>query len=159
MLFTSLMHVSFYTDDMERMREFYEEGLGGTVKIVTRAKAYADRPDRKAYHELAQRDPEKVVIMYIELAPGQFVELFPGIEGQREHPSYNEALGYSHFALVVDDISKAREMLEKRGVPLDTPISKGPSGTYQMWSHDPDGNRFEIMQYTSESYQVVGHIM
>ncbi len=27
-----------------------------------------------------------------------------------------------------------------------------------MWVHDPDGNKFEIMQYTDKSFQVVGHI-
>ena len=53
----------------------------------------------------------------------------------------------------------ARKELEARGVTFDTQICKGPSETYQMWTHDPDGNRFEIMQYTEKSYQLVGHIM
>ena len=50
------------------------------------------------------------------------------------------------------------EELASRGVKPDTAISKGPSGTYQQWYHDPDGNRFELMQYTEDSYQVIGHI-
>jgi hypothetical protein len=36
-------------------------------------------------------------------------------------------------------------------------IERGLENTYTMWMHDPDGNRFEIMEYTPESYQVVGH--
>ena len=40
---------------------------------------------------------------------------------------------------------------------IDTPITKGPSETYQMWLHDPDGNKFEIMQFTDKSIQVVGN--
>lgn len=158
MLFNSLMHVSFFTDQMEAMEDFYVNRLGGTLKIVTRAKAYLDRP-QSGYHRIALEDPERVIIVYIELAPGQFVELFPKSEGQGEHVAFNQRLGYSHFALTVDDIFAAREELEARGVTFDTQISKGPSETYQMWTHDPDGNAFEIMQYTERSYQVVGHIM
>ena len=158
MLFNNLMHVSFFTDQLDAMCDFYVEKLGGTLKIVTRAKAYLDRP-QSGYHEVALSDPEKVIIVYIELAPGQFIELFPKAEGQGPASHMGENLGYAHFALTVDDIFAAREELERRGVVIDTEISKGPSETYQMWTHDPDGNAFEIMQYTDKSYQVVGHIM
>lgn len=37
MEFKSLMHVSFFTDQMDVMRDFYENKLGLKVKIVTRA--------------------------------------------------------------------------------------------------------------------------
>lgn len=36
--------------------------------------------------------------------------------------------------------------------------TKGPSETWQFWSHDPDGNYFEVMQFTDKSYQINGHI-
>ena len=35
MEFKSLMHVSFFTDQMDVMRDFYENKLGLKVKIVT----------------------------------------------------------------------------------------------------------------------------
>lgn len=158
MEFKSIMHVSFYTDQMDEMRDFYENKLGLKAKIVTKAKAYKGL-NRGYYSELAETDPEKVIIVYIEIAPGQFIELFPKAEGQGEHDSWNQNLGYSHYALLVDDIFKTREELLSRGVVIDTEISKGPSETYQMWVSDPDGNKFEIMQYTDKSFQVVGHIM
>ena len=158
MLFTSIMHVTFFTEDMDAMRAFYEEKLGGTVKIVTRAKVYLNR-EGHPYQKIAQEDPEKIIIMYIELAPNQFVELFPATPDQKPRGQWNDSVGYSHFALTVDDIYAAREELEQRGVVFDTEISKGPSETYQMWTHDPDGNMFEIMQFTDKSYQLVGHIM
>ncbi len=158
MLFTSIMHVSFYTDQLDAMCDFYTKVLGGTIKIVTRAKVYLDRP-QSAFHAIALTDPEKVIIVYIELAPGQFIEIFPKNVGQGPAPEPNANLGYSHFALLVDDIHVARKELESRGLVFDTEISKGPSETYQMWAHDPDGNKFEVMQFTDASYQVVGHIM
>ena len=158
MEFNSIMHVTFFTNQMDEMVRFYTEVLGGELKIVTKAKAYADRPE-SAYHQVYLRDPEAVLIVYVELAPMQFVELFPATPDQLPHREWNDSVDYSHFALTCDDIFATRERLEARGLVFDTQISKGPSETYQMWAHDPDGNKFEIMQFTDKSYQVVGHIM
>ena len=153
-----MMHVAFYTDRMDEMIAFYTEKLGATIKVCTRFKQYLDRDDRPYMQEIARKDPEKIFNVYLEIAPGQFVELFPKNPNQIDDVGWNQRLGYSHFALTVDDIFETRKELEERGVILDSPISKGPSETYQMWVHDPDGNRFEIMQYTKDSYQVKGHI-
>lgn len=158
MEFKSLMHVSFFTERMEEMRDFYENKLGLKPKIITKAKAYINEKG-SVYEQIAINDPEKVIIIYIELAPGQFIELFPSFEGQQPHTKWNQHVGYSHFALLVDDIYETKATLISNGVDIDTDISKGPSGTYQLWIHDPDGNKFEIMQYTEESYQVLGSIM
>lgn len=156
--FTSLMHASFFTGQMDAMRHFYVDQLGGTVKVLTRAKLYADAPSGH-YHEIAQTDPERIIILYVELAPGQFIELFPA-ELERTTPRLkNGEPGYSHIGIVTEDIEATRTELEGRGIVFDTPISKGPSETYKMWLHDPDGNRIEIMQYTDKSFQVVGSIM
>lgn len=158
MEFSSLMHVTFFTHQMEEMRRFYTEVLGGEVKIITRASLYKGH-EKKRYADIAEIDPNRIIIMYIELAPGQFIELFPADDSQLPHPEWNSEVGYSHYALTVDDIFAARAKLEKRGLSFDTEISKGPSETYQMWAHDPDGNKFEIMQYTDKSFQIVGNVM
>ena len=157
MKFNSIMHVSFFTEQLDVMRDFYENKLGLEPKVVTKAKAYLGTNSH--YAKIAETDPEQVIIVYIEIAPGQFVELFPSFPGQGPHAKWNADLGYSHFALLVDDIYKTRDEMIERGIEIDTPISKGPSETYQFWIHDPDGNKFEIMQYTEKSYQVVGSIM
>ena len=158
MQFNNIMHVTFFTHQMDEMRRFYTEVLGGEVKIVTRAYLYKGH-NKKRYADIAEVDPNRIIIMYIELAPGQFIELFPATDEQLPHPAWNAEVGYSHFALMVDDIYAARKELEERGLAFDTEISKGPSETYQMWAHDPDGNKFEIMQYTDKSFQIVGNIM
>lgn len=64
---------------------------------------------------------------------------------------------YSHFALLVEDIKEASKAMQEKGIAPDTPMSKGPSGTWQQWFHDPDGNKFELMQYTADSWQVNDH--
>lgn len=157
-MYKSLMHIAFYTDNMDEMVNFYTNKLGGKIKAITKYGIYKDREDRPAMQKIAKVDPEKIFNIYVELAPLQFVEFFPATENQKDYIGWNEHKGYSHFALIVDDIYKAREELEARGVVFTTAISKGPSETYQMWSHDPDGNYFEIMQYTENSIQIKGTI-
>lgn len=158
MKFNAVMHVSFYTDQYEEMVDFYVNKLGLKQKIIVRWKEYADRPDRPSMYEKAKSDPEGIFYTYIELAPGQFIELFPKMEGQTPHREWNQDVGYSHFALTVNDIYETCEQMKSAGITPDTEISKGPSGTYQQWYHDPDGNRFEVMQLTEDSYQVRGHL-
>ncbi len=158
MKFESVMHVAFFTEHMEEMIDFYVNKLGGKVKVLTRYRQYLNRDDRPRQQAIARENPEAIFNVYLEIAPGQFLELFPAQEGQKPHPAFNEQLGYSHFALLTDDIHKAYEEITAQGIQPDTPISKGPSGTWQFWLHDPDGNKFEVMQFTAESYQVTGHL-
>lgn len=159
MKFNDIMHVAFYTGRMDEMMDFYANKLGGEVKVVVRYKVYAGREDRPAQAKIAAEDPERIFNAYIELAPGQFVELFPQKEGQvASDAPWNSVLGYSHFALTVDDIHATYEEFQGVGIECDTEPSKGPSGTWQFWTHDPDHNMFEVMQYTDESYQVTGHV-
>lgn len=159
MKFNDVMHVAFYTDRMDEMLAFYTQKLGCKVQVLTRYSVYLDRDDRPQQQAFAREHPDAIFNAYIELAPGQFIELFPKMDGQVAHDvPWNSELGYSHYALTVDDIFAAAEELKAAGIEPDTPVSKGPSGTYQFWVHDPDGNKFEIMQYTDDSYQVKGHI-
>lgn len=159
MSYISMMHIAFYTDHMDEMIDFYVNRLGAKMKCVTRYKVYADRPDRPQFQAMAKTEPEKIFNVYLEIAPGQFIELFPKMPGQLEDErEWQMRVGYSHFALLTEDIFAAKEALEQKGVlPISQP-SKGPSETWQMWFQDPDGNRFEIMQYTENSVQVKGNV-
>lgn len=159
MLFKEVMHTSFHTDKYDEMIDFYCNKLGCKQKVVVRWKDYKGNVNRPENAKKAETDPEGIYYTYIEIAPGQFIELFPANGKLEPHDvKWNQRCGYSHIALMVDDIYEIRKQLLERGITPDTDISKGPSGTYQMWLHDPDGNRFECMQYTDESWQVVGHI-
>ena len=156
MEFKSIMHVAFYTDQMDEMIDFYTNKLGGKLKVVTKAKAYLGMSG--VFAKIAETDPDQVIIVYIEIAPLQFIELFPKATGQSEHPSWNESIGYSHFSLLVDDLQLVREELVSKGVKILTEPSIGNSNTWKMWIADPDDNRIEIMQFTENSFQITGHI-
>lgn len=158
MKINSVMHTSFYTDHYDEMIDFYCNKLGLKQKVIVKWKEYKNNPNRPKQAALAETDPEGVFYTYIEIAPGQFIELFPATPNQKPHSEWNEYVGYSHIALMVDDIYEAKEELLKAGITPDTEPSKGPSGTWQMWLHDPDGNKFEMMQFTETSWQVVGHL-
>lgn len=157
MKFNSVMHIAFYTEQMDEMLDFYINKLGLKQKTIVKYGIYLDRDDRPSLQMIAKKEPERIFNTYVELAPGQFIEIFTANEEQKEHTKFNAHKGYSHFALLVDDIFSAKEELIAAGVKLDTDISKGPSETYQMWLHDPDGNMFEVMQYTENSIQVKGN--
>lgn len=158
-MFDSIMHVAFYCKHFDEMVDFYTNKLGGKQKVIVKYGEYLDVENRLIEKEIAQKDPNRMNYTYIEIAPKEFIELYPEKEGQLEHTEFNKHIGYSHFSLIVKDIYKTKDELMKNGVTIDTPISMGPSGTYQMWIHDPDDNRIEIMQFTDKSYQVVGHII
>lgn len=151
----SIMHVSFFTDNMEAILDFYNK-LGFKVKMKIPYKMYKGR-NRGYFSEMAEKHEEKIAFLYIEVAPNQFVEFFPKMEGQTPHRNkWNENVDYSHFAILVDDIFEAKEEILRAGIELDSDIRKGPTETYQFWIHDPDGNKIEIMQFTENSLQVLG---
>lgn len=157
MIAKSVMHVSFFVKDMDSMVNFYENVLGCKPKMLVRNKAYKDKPGH-VFYQRAQENPDGICIVYYELAPGQFVEFFLAFDEQKPHTGFNEHVGYSHFGLLVDDIHATRDYLVSKGVEIDVEPTIGNSHTWQMWVHDPEGNRFEFMQYTENSYQIVGHI-
>ena len=142
MKFNEIMHLSFYTDQMDEMRDFYENKLGLKAKIIMRYEAYKGKKDRGAWAQRAETNPKDIAYIFIELAPGQYLELFPKAD----------------YQLMVDDIHETREELVKAGIEIDIEPNKGQSETWQMWIHDPDGNKFEIMQYTDKSLQHHGNI-
>ena len=116
MNFTNIMHIAFYTDQMDEMIDFYVNKLGGKVKASVKYEVYLNRDDRPVMQAIAKKTPDKLFNVYIELAPMQFIELFPAEENQKPHTEFNEHIGYSHYAFIVEDIYDTRKILERNGV-------------------------------------------
>ena len=85
MKFNEVMHLSFYTDQMDKMRDFYENKLGLKAKIIMRYGAYLGQKSRGAWAKKAITDPDGIAYIFIELAPGQYLELFNKADNQLEH--------------------------------------------------------------------------
>ena len=153
-------HLAFTCADLEKSIEFYRDKLGFRNKFCI---SYADYLQHlkenggdENYMAYLETVKHKTWIAYFEMGGGQFVELFDRGNATVPCVPTGEHLNYSHVALLVEDIHEAhRELLEK-GVPIDTPPKLGLEGTWQMWSHDPDGNKIEFMQYTERSWQLTG---
>ena len=154
-------HLAFTCADLDKSVEFYRDKLGFKNKFCISYGDYLDflkkqgNADEKyiAYLETVK---DKTWIAYFEMGNGQFVELFDRGNASIPCVPTGEHLNYSHVALLVEDIHEAHRELLENGVPIDTPPKFGLEGTWQMWSHDPDGNKIEFMQYTESSWQLIG---
>jgi lactoylglutathione lyase/glyoxylase I family protein len=87
---------------------------------------------------------------YLEINGNQYIELF-------EDPNMETPVntGIVHFCLENDDIDAFIEKLDSEKIP-HTEKKLGCDNTYQIWLADPDGNAFEIHQYTDKSLQKIG---
>lgn len=158
MKFNALMHVNLRVKDWHKEADFYQNKLGLNAKVIVKYKEYLHSQNRPQEKAMAIKEPEKVMYAYFEICPGQFIELSPWSGNEQADVEWNTRLGQNHFALMVDDIEQTYEEFEEKGIPTLSKPSKGPAGTWKFWSHDPENNYFEVMQYTKDSYQIKGHI-
>lgn len=125
----AMAHVAIVTEDLEKSKHFYQEGLGlkMTFPFVHQGKE---------------------VGAYLEVAPGSFVELFAGekIEAQG---------ALKHLCLEVDNMDATLDQLRKAGY---TPSEKnlGADHSWNAWVTDPAGVSIEFHEYTEKSCQRTG---
>ena len=128
-----LSHIAIWVTDMDRSLEFYLR-LPGVEEQFRLTK-----------------DDGSVWLVYLRVAPGQFIELFPRAEGPYERPTN---AGYSHFCLEVDDIQALYRAFVESGLTPKGEPKLGGDGSWQLWIEDPDGNPIEFHQFTPDSMQV-----
>jgi lactoylglutathione lyase len=133
-MITGIGHVAFRITDLERALDFYCGKLGF----------------REAFRLERDGEPSPWIV-YLQLAPGQFIELFPGGEGSVAPRS--RAAGYNHYCLVVDDLAATLRDLRERGLELAGDPIRGTDTNRQFWLQDPDGNAIELMQIVAGSPQ------
>ena len=130
----SIAHLAVTVRDMEESVRFYTEALGF----------------RKAF-EIARPETGEPWIVYMNICPGQFLELFYG--GTEENPWRGEQIGFNHLCLEVDDIEEAVERVRKAGYPIDAEPNQGSDHNFQAWIRDPNGIRIELMEIMPDSPQ------
>jgi len=131
-MITGLGHIAFRITDLEKSLDFYCNKLGF----------------REAFR-LEREGEYSPWIVYLQIAPNQFIELFPGAQG--ENLTRGRAVGYNHFCLVVDDLPATLAEFAARGLPITGSPQKGLDSNWQYWIDDPDGNAIEFMQIVPES--------
>lgn len=121
----SLMHIAIYATDMRRSADFYCRVLGGEQVFTVNGE---------------DGEPS---MMYIRLAPGQYIEMFRAAPGAE---AVKSPVGFTHLCLTVSDIQSAADEVRARGWPIRVEPKAGKYGNYQLWIRDPDGMDIELMQ-------------
>jgi catechol 2,3-dioxygenase-like lactoylglutathione lyase family enzyme len=160
----NIAHVSYQVADLNKSLEFYEKCLGLKRKFaLMNSEAIAafqgmgdSNPEYQQYAEYLKAHKDDIWLIYLEVAPRQYIELFPVTAEMPHNVTTMNQTGYLHLSLEVDDIHKAREELLAKNVNVTSEVSLGLDKTYQFWVTDPDGNPIEFMQYTEDSYQIRG---
>lgn len=133
MLFKRLAHVCLHVKDLGRSLAYYKKlGLSEGFQFTRRGRDYG---------------------RYLQIADKCYLELF---EEPGAGPSSNQ--GLAHFCLESEDLGALMAHLDAQGVPY-TPKKLGDDATWQIWLEDPDGNKFEVHQYTARSMQLIGGTM
>ncbi len=123
-----IAHAAYNVTDMEKAMDFYCGVLGFTRAFSMKNEA------------------GEPWIEYLKVGNGQFVELFYKKPEDRGDT-------YSHLCLEVDDIQAMADHLVAMGAPLDVAPKQGRDRNWQCWTHDPDGNRVELMALAPDSPQ------
>jgi catechol 2,3-dioxygenase-like lactoylglutathione lyase family enzyme len=134
-MITGIGHVAFRISNLEESLDFYCNKLGF----------------REAFR-LEQEGKPSPWIVYIQIAPGHFIELFPLAESETL-ASTNPESSYSHFCLLVDDLAATLRDLAARGLEVPGAPIQGLDHNWQYWIKDPDGNAIELMQIMPASPQ------
>jgi lactoylglutathione lyase len=136
-MITGIGHVAFYVSDLEQSLHFYCDILGF----------------QRAF-DLDREGTPSPWIVYLQIAPDHFIELFPGGTGENK----TLPVGYNHFCLTVDDLAATLKELAARGLPISGAPVQASDKNWQYWIQDPDGNRIELMQITSDSPQSAANV-
>jgi lactoylglutathione lyase/glyoxylase I family protein len=128
-MITGIAHTCFTVSDLERSIDFYHDKLG-----LSKAFDFTN-------------DAGVRTGIYLHIGGRNFIELF---QGELHAPADGQS--FRHVCLEVDNIQETVAILRTKGVEVSEP-KLGRDRSWQAWITDPDGNRFELHQYTSESWQ------
>lgn len=158
-----LAHASFRVADLQESLNFYVGCLGLEKAFEITLGEFADQilagvegEEREKLRAEYERRKDEVSIVYLKVAPGEFIELFPGDPLMDKVKTGPKNSGYLHLSLEVDDAAAWRAHLLEKGANITSEISLGCDHAYQFWMTDPDGNEIEMMQYLPNAYQLVG---
>lgn len=131
--FTGIGHVAFTVSDMEKALDFYCDRLG--LKLIYSLDDEQGKP----------------WLNYLRVRDGSYLELFYG--GREKAAETEQAAGFLHVCLECDELPGTVESLRAKGVPIDVEPKQGGDRNWQAWTHDPDGNKIELMTIDPESPQ------
>jgi lactoylglutathione lyase len=130
-------------------------GIGHVaLKVADMGRSLAFYCGKLGFSELMRLDRQdgSLWLVYLRITDTQFLELFPGGEGERA-PGSN-ATAVNHFCLESRNLEATAAALRLAGIPLTVEPKVGADGNRQCWIEDPDGNRIEFMEMMPGSMQM-----
>lgn len=122
-----LNHVGMYVKNFNESLNFYANTMGF----------------REAY--LFKDEQGKPAMALLQISRETFLELMPS---DADHP-----VGFSHAAILVDDVKATVETLRQKGVKVDDPHPGLRMKALSTDVIDPNGLRLEILEFTPDSLQ------
>ena len=133
-MITGIGHAAITCQDIEGSLDFY-------TRILGLPEAFR-----------MNRDDGSLWMVYLKTGSGGFIELFTNGGDPAEVPQ--NASGFKHLCLWVDDIEATLHDLKSKGLAVDPEGARtGRSKCRQYFIADPDGVRIELMQLMPESLQ------
>jgi lactoylglutathione lyase len=121
-------HVAIWTDDLERLRAFYERYVGAVAG------------------ERYENESTGFRSYFLDLGGGARLELMQ-LPALAERPAADRQPGYAHIAIALGSeraVDELTDLLRSDGhAILDGPRRTG-DGYYESVVADPDGNRLEL---------------
>jgi lactoylglutathione lyase len=123
-------HIAFWTEELERLVEFYEKYFGAAVgpKYLNAAKGYESR--------------------FLSFAGGARIEVMrTSTLNPVKHAAGAERMGLAHLAISVGSIQHVEELaarFRKDGFAIEDGPRHTGDGYFESVVLDPDGNRIEI---------------
>ena len=164
----AISHLGFNCKDMQRCMDFYCNIMGcerqfaltyqDFAKIVA-ADSKTKNGETPGYVKKLEKEGTRLWNVYLKWTDTCFIELFDPMAAFRKHIHGLFDLNYNHYCIEVENIRDFRQAIINRGGAefIESDIALGADQTLQMWMHDPEGNRFELMEYTDKSYQLYGN--
>ena len=136
-MITGIGHIAFRVTNLQQALDFYCNKVGFSEAF-----------------RLEQEGQPSPWIVYIQIAPGAFIELFPDSQAASGTiPAWGPQASYKHVCLLVDDMSATLSELASRGLEITQAPTVGLDHNLQYWMNDPDGNPIELMQIVPDSPQ------
>ena len=143
-MFKGLHHASITTADINRLSTFYEDHFG--FSRVYESEWDGGAPVADAIYGLRDTSVRMVMLRHGET----FLELFDFRRPQRERGDDRSVAmpGYTHIAVITDDLDADYDRLLAAGVTFHCPPQDAPGLCRATYARDPDGNIVELLQPT-----------
>jgi catechol 2,3-dioxygenase-like lactoylglutathione lyase family enzyme len=147
LVITGLAHTALHVDDVDEAVEWYRDVLG-LVVLSPPYRMDGDAITRDMGELLPSPVVVKAAIVGVDDGSDRVIEVieYPSVTTDGPLPPAVTRLGYSHIALLCDDVVATRAELEVKGVTFIVDGIADVAGVRTTWLADPWNNVFILVE-------------